>query len=117
MGTTGGPLVANYRVSAGRLPETHWYKDRRQGGRLLGEVCHFIDLTNWIVGSPPVRVFAAGSVVGESLLQDDVVVPVHSADRSIAPVSYAANGHGAKSTDPLGLLARGHSFLTSNLPN
>src|SRR3546814_16484229 len=80
MGTTGGPLVANYRVSAGRLPETHWYKDRRQGGRLLGEVCHFIDLTNWNVGSPPVRVSAAGSGVGASLLQEDVVVTVQYAE-------------------------------------
>src|SRR3546814_6378230 len=96
----------NYRVSAGRLPGTHWYKDRRQGGRLLGEVCHFIDLTNWIVGSPPVRVCAAGSGVGESLLQEDVVVTVQYADGSIATVSYAENGHGATSKERLEILGR-----------
>ena len=62
LGSTGGPLVANYRVNAGRLPESHWYKDRRQGGRLLGEVCHFIDLVGWVVDDRPVRVIAFGRV-------------------------------------------------------
>ena len=60
-GGGGGPLVVTYRVNAGMLPQSHWYHDRRQGGRLLGEVCHFIDTCNAIVGvhpgacGPPVR--------------------------------------------------------------
>lgn len=111
LGSAEGPLVANYRVSAGRLPEAHWYKDRRQGGRLLGEVCHFIDLTNWIVGSDPVRVFAAGSGVGETLLQEDVAVTVQYADGSLATVTYAENGHGTSSKERLEVLGRGHSIL------
>ena len=46
-----GPLVITYRVNAGLLPESHWYHDRRQGGRLLGEVCHFVDTCAAIVGA------------------------------------------------------------------
>ena len=37
------PKLIVYRIAAGRVPDGHWYLDRRQGGRLLGEVCHFVD--------------------------------------------------------------------------
>src|ERR1019366_8746641 len=40
-----------YRVGAGPVPEGHWYRDRRQGGRLLGEVCHFIDTAQALIGA------------------------------------------------------------------
>ncbi len=41
-----------YRVAAGPVPDGHWYHDPRQGGRLLGEVCHFVDATQALVGVP-----------------------------------------------------------------
>jgi predicted dehydrogenase/threonine dehydrogenase-like Zn-dependent dehydrogenase len=107
----GGPLVANYRVSAGRLPDAHWYKDRRQGGRLLGEVCHFVDVISWIVGSSPVRVATMGSGHGETLLQEDLIVTVAYADGSLATVTYAENGHGSTVKERLEILGRGHSVL------
>jgi predicted dehydrogenase/threonine dehydrogenase-like Zn-dependent dehydrogenase len=107
----GGPLVANYRVSAGRLPDAHWYKDRRQGGRLLGEVCHFVDVISWIVGSSPVRVVTMGSGRGETLLQEDLIVTLAYADGSLATVTYAENGHGSTVKERLEILGRGHSVL------
>lgn len=107
----GGPLVANYRVSAGRLPDAHWYKDRRQGGRLLGEVCHFVDVVSWIVGSAPVRVVAMGGGGGETLTQEDLIVTLSYADGSLATVTYAENGHGATTKERLEILGRGHSVL------
>ena len=34
-----------YRVNAGRLPRSHWTHDPEVGGgRIVGEVCHFVDL-------------------------------------------------------------------------
>ncbi|MGC0249398.1 bi-domain-containing oxidoreductase [Pseudactinotalea sp. Z1748] len=111
VGVEGGPLVATYRVSAGRLTENHWYKDRRQGGRLLGEVCHFIDLANWIIDARPVRVFAAGSGTGETTLQEDLSVTVQYADGSISTVTYAENGHDSASKERLEILGRGHSVM------
>ncbi len=44
------PKLIVYRIAAGRVPDGHWYLDRRQGGRLLGEVCHFVDLAQALVG-------------------------------------------------------------------
>jgi predicted dehydrogenase len=109
-----GPIVATYRVSAGRLPESHWYKDRRQGGRLLGEVCHFVDTISWIVGTPPTSVLAMGSGVGEVLLQEDLVVSLRYPDGSVASVTYAQDGHGSTSKERLEILGRGHSFVIND---
>jgi predicted dehydrogenase/threonine dehydrogenase-like Zn-dependent dehydrogenase len=52
------PIQVSYRVFAGKLPSDHWYFEDRQGGRTLGEVCHFLDLATYLVGSVPVRVYA-----------------------------------------------------------
>jgi polar amino acid transport system substrate-binding protein len=39
-----GPLVMRYRVSVTPLPKEHWVNDLAVGGgRILGEVCHFVD--------------------------------------------------------------------------
>lgn len=109
LGGTGEPLVITYRVSAGRLPETHWYKDRRQGGRLLGEVCHFIDLASWVVGMPVSEIVALGSGGSELLLQEDLVVSLRFDDGSIATVTYAEHGHASSSKERLDILGRGHA--------
>jgi predicted dehydrogenase/threonine dehydrogenase-like Zn-dependent dehydrogenase len=111
LGAQGGPLVLTYRVSAGRLPETHWYKDRRQGGRLLGEVCHFIDLASWVVGLPVTDVVALGSNKAEVLLQEDLVVSLRFADGSVATISYAEFGHATTSKERVEVLGRGKSIV------
>ena len=45
------PKLVVYRVAAGPVPDGHWYHDRRQGGRLLGEVCHFVDTAQALIGA------------------------------------------------------------------
>ena len=101
----------NYRVNAGPLPSGHWYHDRRQGGRLLGEVCHFIDTCNAVVGAPVATVFAVGSGTGESLLAEDLVVTLGYQDGSAATISYASGGHPATAKERFEVLGRGHSGL------
>src|SRR5690606_28258086 len=40
----GTPLVIQYRINAGAIPSDHWIQDRGVGGgRVIGEVCHFVD--------------------------------------------------------------------------
>jgi predicted dehydrogenase len=49
-----GPLSVLYRVNAGRIPRAHWTQDpEKGGGRIVGEVCHFVDLIQFLVGAPP----------------------------------------------------------------
>jgi predicted dehydrogenase len=85
------PKFIVYRVAAGPIPEGHWYTDRRQGGRLLGEVCHFVDTTQALVGS---RIEESVSVLGGQSSGEpgnDAVVSLRFADGSLATICYGSN--------------------------
>ena len=83
------PKLVVYRIAAGRVPDGHWYLDRRQGGRLLGEVCHFVDLAQALVGAD---IEDAVSVIGGEASQgtDGTVVALRFADGSVASIAYGS---------------------------
>ena len=111
LGDAGGPLVITYRVSAGPVPDKHWYRDRRQGGRLLGEVCHFVDTCAAIVGSDADAVTALGRSSVEALLADDLAVSLRYPDGSVAAITYASGGHGSTAKERIEVLGRGHTAV------
>jgi predicted dehydrogenase/threonine dehydrogenase-like Zn-dependent dehydrogenase len=114
IGGSGGPLVITYRVNAGRLPPQHWYMDRRQGGRLIGEVCHFIDTCGFLVGQPVTSVYCVGSARGEALLDQDLIVTLRYVDGSVATISYASGGEPTTSKERVEVLGRGHSAVVDD---
>jgi len=84
------PKLLVYRIAAGRVPDGHWYRDRRQGGRLLGEVCHFVDTAQALVGA---EIEAATGLLGggvEAQPGDDVLVSLRFADGSLAAIAYGS---------------------------
>ena len=82
-----GPKLLAYRVAAGLVPDGHWYHDRRQGGRVLGEVCHFVDTAQALIGSPIEEVIG---LPGGGEPGDDVAVSLRFADRSLATIAYGS---------------------------
>jgi len=78
-----GPKVMRYRVSVQPLPKGSWYLDPVVGGgRVLGEVCHFVDFLHFTAKSRPVTVFAQG--FGE----ENVQVAMRFADGSVGAIDY-----------------------------
>lgn len=108
---SAGPLVITYRINAGSLPPEHWYHDRRQGGRMLGEVCHFVDTCAAIVGAPASQVQAAASAQGELALSEDLALLLSYPDGSMAAVTYAAGGDPSVEKERIEVLGRGHSAI------
>ena len=83
------PKLVVYRIAAGRVPEGHWYLDRRQGGRLLGEVCHFVDLAQALVGADIED--AVGLLGGDAFQGNEgIVVALRFADGSVASIAYSS---------------------------
>lgn len=105
-----GPLVITYRVNAGRMPESHWYHDRRQGGRLIGEVCHFVDTCSAIVAAEPVVAHALGSGRAEPLLEENLGILLRYADGSVVAITYANGGH-ALEKERVEIVGRGRSAV------
>src|SRR5262249_23411196 len=89
-----GSMSIIYRVNAGRLPANHWSHDPEQGGRVMGEVCHFIDFVQFLTDSTPVRVSAEGVAVtaGSNVVDDSCAISLRTSDGSIASISYYAAG-------------------------
>jgi predicted dehydrogenase/threonine dehydrogenase-like Zn-dependent dehydrogenase len=79
------PLNIRYTVHAGPLPENHWLRDPAQGGRILGEVCHFVDWCRTSIGAPLTKITATRR--GE-LLNEDVNAVLDFADGSVATIAY-----------------------------
>jgi predicted dehydrogenase len=102
----GQPLVMHYRVNAGPLPAHGWMRDEDQGGRILGEVCHFVDLLIFLAGSGPVRVCARSPVCG-TVRNDSTVVSLEFPDGSIGTITYAANGDRSFSKERLEVFCGG----------
>lgn len=87
-----GPLAATYRVNAGTIPPDSWMQDPEVGGgRIIGEVCHFVDTLNYLVESHPVSVFAS-SLPDPHYLHDTLQVCLKYADGSVGTIAYLANG-------------------------
>ena len=93
-GGATGSYVINCRINAGYLRQDHWTHDPEVGGgRIIGEVCHFIDFLGCVTGSTPVRVYAEAIDAAERFTaEDNVVATIHMADGSIGTVTYTSQG-------------------------
>jgi predicted dehydrogenase/threonine dehydrogenase-like Zn-dependent dehydrogenase len=92
LGHRQGPMIIDIRVNAGRLASHHWSDTAEQGGRLIGEGCHFVDLACVLAGAPVRRVTAAGSGLRSPGTADTAAIVLHFADGSAATVNYLASG-------------------------
>ncbi len=90
----GEPLVMNFRVNAGFIPKDHWTQTSAGGGRILGEVCHFIDLMQFFTDADPVKVFATSIEASSAKIknEDNIAVSVKFSDGSVGNLVYTANG-------------------------
>lgn len=89
-----GPRMMIYRINAGPLPRDNWVFDPQSAaGRIVGEVCHFVDLLTWLAGAEPVTVSACSLGSASSLCEmEDVAANITFADGSVASVVYACQG-------------------------
>jgi predicted dehydrogenase/threonine dehydrogenase-like Zn-dependent dehydrogenase len=107
------PLVLNIRINAGYIPRDHWTQTKSGGGRIIGEVCHFIDLMQYFTDSEPVKVFAECiDSKNENLKNDDnVSITIKFADGSIGNLVYTANGDKGLPKERYELFAGNSTFV------
>jgi len=108
------PLSMLYRVNAGRIPKEHWTQNAEEGGgRIIGEVCHFIDLMQFLTGAPPVSVFAESSSAKSSKIvdADSVFITMRFADGSNGAVAYLSEGDKGLVKERLEIFGAGRVFV------
>ena len=89
------PMVINIRVNAGLIPKEHWIQNPEiGGGRIIGEMCHFIDLMQYFTDSEPIKVFAESIAAKNSKItpDDNIAIIVKFSNGSVGNLTYLANG-------------------------
>jgi predicted dehydrogenase len=106
------PLAIHYRVNAGYLPPDHWVNDREQGGgRILGEVCHFVDLLMFLAGSPIMEVMGRPLAGSSRYSGDNVLISLRFANGSEGTISYLASGDRSFSKERIEVFGGGISAV------
>ena len=112
--TRNEPLSLVYRVNAGRIPKDHWSQDPVQGGgRIIGEVCHFVDFMEFLTGALPVSVFAESVAANNDRMvdTDSVLITLRFADGSNGTIAYLSEGDRALAKERIEIFGGGKSFV------
>ena len=113
-GERSAPLSILYRINAGRLPRDHWAHDSEKGGgRIVGEVCHFVDLMQFLVGAAPISVFAE-AVSGNNAAavnEDSVFITLRFSDGSNGSIAYLAEGDASLSKERVEIFGEGKTVV------
>lgn len=82
------PLVMLYRVNAGPVPAESWLQSEEGGGRIIGEVCHFIDTLSFLADALPLE----RQIVQAKDHADALSLQLRFADGSIGTIVYTSLG-------------------------
>ncbi len=90
----GARLVMQYRINAGFIPGGHWHQDTEiGGGRIIGEVCHFIDLLSFLCDAQPISVTAAAvNDANAASDPDNIAITLQFSDGSVGNIVYTSAG-------------------------
>lgn len=108
------PLSIVYRVNAGRIPLEHWIQDAKEGGgRIIGEVCHFIDLMQFLTATAPKSVYAEAVTPGKgsTVSEDSVFITLQFGDGSNGVIAYLAEGDSGLQKERIEIFGEGKTFV------
>lgn len=109
-----GTMSMIYRINAGNIPADSWIQDVEiGGGRILGEVCHFVDYLTFINGSLPVTVYAT-VMNGPANLNDVLNVSLTYQNGAIGTISFFANGSKTLPKEYVEIYSHGNTALLND---
>jgi predicted dehydrogenase/threonine dehydrogenase-like Zn-dependent dehydrogenase len=88
-----GPAILTYTMNAGYIPPDQWVHEN--GGRIVGEACHIIDLFHYLVDEPVVSLSTESihPEKGKFSASDNKSMIFKFRDGSLATLVYLANGN------------------------
>ncbi len=109
------PCVIQLRVNTGFVPGTHWVHSEDEGrSRVVGEMSHFIDLIQALVGANIVRV-SAQRISGDNLStvnNDNIAISFKLSEGSVGTMIYSASGDKAYSREALEIFFDGKTIAS-----
>ena len=104
------PLSMYYRINGGFIPSGTWIQDENSGGgRIVGEVCHFVDLLSFITDSPITKVEAESLAMPNDRYRsdDNIQITLRFKNGSVGTINYVASGNTMVSKEYLEIFGGG----------
>ena len=87
------PMMVMYRVNYPFFEKEHWSYELKEGGRIVGEDCHFIDAFQYLINSKPKRIYTSAiTPKGAIAHEENVVVNIEYENGSLGSIFYSALG-------------------------
>jgi polar amino acid transport system substrate-binding protein len=99
-----------YRVNSGHIPTDAWlYAPEEGGGMLVGEMCHFVDVMQFLCGEKPKTVFARNLSIEQANISDadNLSVTIEFDSGSIGTLLYNTIGDKSFSKERLEIFGGG----------
>ncbi|MBT4588337.1 MAG: Gfo/Idh/MocA family oxidoreductase [Rhodospirillaceae bacterium] len=112
-----GPRFMVFRVNAGTIPGDSWIQNMEEGGgRIIGEMCHFVDLARSFAGGRiiSVQADAAQNTTGSA---DDITALLRFENGSLATIAYTSLGDAAFPKERFEIFAGGSVINLDNFRN
>ncbi|MEO7786413.1 MAG: bi-domain-containing oxidoreductase [Sphingomicrobium sp.] len=102
-----GPSYMSYRINAGPIPRDSWVHGSEGGGRIVGELCHFVDALSALCGADPV----AWEALSPPGIDDGLAATLRFADGSVGTILYAPAGDPAMPKERIEAIGPGVSLV------
>lgn len=108
------PKVVSIRINRGQGDPWAWVNASEEGGgRLIGDVCQFVDFARYLVGAPVQAVLADRAGV-ESDYADDAIITLRFVDGSLATITFTAQGDPAAGEERIEVFAGGTALAITD---
>ena len=112
LNSVNSPKSIVMTINAGEVASDHWTQDSEVGGgRIIGEVCHFIDLLRFLVEK---KIIDYQIQYMDSLTKDTANIQLSFEDGSIGTIHYYANGSKSFPKERLEIFAEGGVLQLDN---
>jgi polar amino acid transport system substrate-binding protein len=111
------PLLMTFRVNAGAVPAGSWVRSAEEGGgRIIGEMCHFIDVMSYLTNAAiqGVKVTAICSNSSVVPREDNTITTLNFDDGSIGAIIYTSMGDRSISKEYLEVYSGGCTAILDN---
>ena len=104
-------LLINIRINAEKIEKDSWVYSEEGGGRILGEVCHFVDLMQYFTDSHPKIVYTQGL---EKNPKENLITTIQFENGSAGNIIYTSEGDPSFPRERIELIGNNSIFVIDN---
>jgi len=112
------PKFINININAGFILKEHWINDKNiGGGRLVGEGCHFIDLSLDLINSKLIKSNSIKVKTSKTINEESFLINLYFEDSSVVNINYMANGSKSYIKEKIEVFCNRSNYIIEDFKN